>query len=738
MPAPTQFVFLLLFILNSLLNAQSTDATFDAFYANYLQGRLTNLGISEGYKGLSAAVLVPGQGIWSGTYGNSEPNETLTPNMRLGMASNSKAVTAGLILRLQDEGFFDLDDPIGNYLSTYEHVDSTITIRQLLTHTTGLFDFINDWTSATSNEYSNNPNRLWSLDQLIATIGPAESAAGLRYSYSNTNFLLLGKLAEVVTGESVRDLLHEYLFTPHQLGLRYPPYDNVFSGSWGNLWNSSGNSVSLSTFNQRGFLSFPATAGSVWSTPYEMVRWYDLLFGDELLSPASQQDLRDNDGAIAYGMGIRLRNTADRSIYYHAGAWGYRSYLIHDPSTGIALCLVSNQYGTSVGNAALALFEDVLAQRPANRNDIELLSPIPSGRSCNPAALFCIIKNAGTNAIQNANLDVKIDGQDQLTVPLDLGGELASGGQQFVSVDFDFSPWADGLTHQMELTTTLLDTIEQAVANNYRQTSFAIHADDAGVLSTPYQQDFEDSLALPADFITAQSSNILDWKPTTYAAATGKHSLARINYHDARIGQFYRFELPPLQLGDLAQSLSFAYAHANYPSVGREDLKGFISTDCGFTYVPLFELIGNDLATATATTDWFLPAADEWQRFTVDLGDYANETVIIRFELENQFGNHTFLDDIAIEATTQTRDPLGATTINVWPNPARDHFQLSTPAGTPLASVRLHNQLGQLVREFSPAQRHFSLRNQRIPAGLYQLRCVDQAGNRYVHPLVIE
>ncbi|MEM9931685.1 MAG: serine hydrolase domain-containing protein, partial [Bacteroidota bacterium] len=369
------------------------------------------------------------QGIWVGTLGEADTGVPMEPDMRLGIASNSKAITAALILRLQDEGLISLEDRVSDYLDPHPHVDGDITLRQLMIHTSGLFDFLNDWTTATQNEYNADLNRNWTMEEILATIGPPLFSPGERHSYSNTNYLLLGMIAEAATEMDIRDLLHQYVFDPLDVDMAYPPTDDVFADAYADLF--VGGDFDLNPGQEATFLSFTATAGAVWATPYDMVRWYAALFGGDFLGQQGQMDLLGKDGAVAYGMGVRLQNTAGRSLYYHAGAWGYRSYNIYDPSTGISLCVITNQQGQSVGTLALNLLETVLDERPSLEVDLQVVEINPRGNDCtDPFAPEVLIRNTGTSELGAFTLMSRIDegpsdtSTVNLLVPLAVGEEL--------------------------------------------------------------------------------------------------------------------------------------------------------------------------------------------------------------------------------------------------------------------------------------------------------------------------
>jgi D-alanyl-D-alanine carboxypeptidase len=736
---PYRFLVFLCFLIlfNTLrLEAQPTTEDFDPFFADQLQDKLNEIGTAGDYRGLSAAVLVPGQGIWTGTYGLAAANTPLETNMRLGIASNTKAITAALILKLQDAGLLHLDDPIADYLPPYPQVDGNITIRQLLTHTSGLFDFINDWSAATQDAYNSDPDVIWTLQELVNTLGDPVFAAGSQHAYSNSNYLVAGLVAEAAGGADLHLLLHQYIFQPLALAMAYPPTDDPFAQAYANLWSSSGNSTSLDENGSRTFLTFPASAGAVWATPYDMVRWYNALFGTAFLSANSQAELRNNDGYIAYGMGIRMRNELGRSLYYHAGAWGFRSYMVHDPATGISLCLISNQYSTSVVSPAIDLLSTVLDQRPAESYDLAIVDVIPNTTNCQTTTPLAILKNEGTETIYNLQLIFGIDDNSMDTLAINIENGLAAGAQSFIPLNYPLTAFVDGQKHQLHLFVSL-DTEEAQTANNQRSVSFILPHNEG--LSLPYLEDFEEDLTIPSTFISLQNKNVLDWRITKFTASSGDQSLARINYYDANIEARYAFDLPLINLGSTGAQLQFDYAHANYPGVGREDLRAYISTDCGLSFIPLFELPGNELATTIPSTSIFLPEPSDWQTYSIDLSAYANSSVSIRFELENQFGNMTYLDHLRVDvATTTTTTIVANDTYRIGPNPARAFTRLHWSSSAQPVMVKLFNSLGQVVQVYYPEQHDQVLivQRQNNPAGTYWLSIHQQNDQQYLLPVI--
>lgn len=369
-------LFLALTVFVYTAKTQVTDPSFDPALAQTLQALTDNAGKS--YKGLSVAVDIPGQGRWIGSYGVSKGGAAIKPDMRFCIASCSKTFVAGLCLKLQDEGLLHLDDSIGTYLPYMKHVNPGITVRQLLSHQSGLFDFYNDASYRTLKTYNNNPDSLWTSKAVLATIGAPHFQPGQGYRYSNTNFLVAALVCEAAGGDSFRNLLHQYIIEP--LGLSKTAYpaggDQIFDAPWAKLFDSS--SPRPSPERDEAFSSFIQAAGGIWSTADDLATWFRQLFGNDFLSPYAQEQLRQVT-RFNYSLGMRA-NIAEGGIrHYHSGAWGYRSIVLYDANSGIVVSVLSNLRGKSVNGLAIQLLEAAVNMMPRKAVEIaaiEVKKPI--------------------------------------------------------------------------------------------------------------------------------------------------------------------------------------------------------------------------------------------------------------------------------------------------------------------------------------------------------------------------
>jgi len=150
-----------------------------------------------GVRGVSAAIVFPDKEVWTGTSGISHDTISIKSDMLFGIGSITKNVTAALALQLQEEGLLGLEDPLSKWLPTYPYVDSTITIRQLLGHTSGLYMFWDNqeiWDALKADR-----TKVWSPEEVLSYIKEPYFAPGEGFRYSNTNYLLAAMIIEKAT-----------------------------------------------------------------------------------------------------------------------------------------------------------------------------------------------------------------------------------------------------------------------------------------------------------------------------------------------------------------------------------------------------------------------------------------------------------------------------------------------------------------------------------------------------------
>jgi D-alanyl-D-alanine carboxypeptidase len=147
----------------------------------------------------------------------SRRDHTLTPTDRFRMGSNTKTMVATVIMQLVAEHRLALTDPVEKWLPGAIPNGGAITLRMLLDHTSGLFNYLDD--PAVLKAFTGQDPRLWTPRQVLAAAmaHPPLFAPGTQYSYSNTNYLVLGLIAEKATGKNLADLVQQRIAAPLHL-----------------------------------------------------------------------------------------------------------------------------------------------------------------------------------------------------------------------------------------------------------------------------------------------------------------------------------------------------------------------------------------------------------------------------------------------------------------------------------------------------------------------------------------
>ncbi len=300
--------------------------------------------------GAVVGVWVPGKGEWVEAFGEAdvEAGTEMAVGDKVRIASNTKTFTATLILLLAEEGLLALDDPLEKYVRSVPYGDQ-ITIRNLLDMTSGIFSFSED--EAFLEEFTADPlMEMAPQDSLdIALSHPPDFAPGQGWHYSDTNYELLGMIAEEVTGNDVEHEIEERIIVP--LGLEntsFPTTPDMPEGHAKGYVLASGGQLENYT---RVSPSVPWAGGAMISNLEDLKDWVEALAGGELLSDEMHgeqldwvniPELSNVDGK--YGLGIMSLG----GFRGHNGAiFGYNSTMMHLPENGATIVVLTNKSDNS-------------------------------------------------------------------------------------------------------------------------------------------------------------------------------------------------------------------------------------------------------------------------------------------------------------------------------------------------------------------------------------------------------
>jgi CubicO group peptidase (beta-lactamase class C family) len=293
----------------------------------------------------SIAVVKDGAIVLAKAYGKARlPDVDASPSMRYKIASNSKQLTAAAILLLAERHQLSLDDKVARFLPGLTAADR-ITIRNLLTHTSGYQDYY-------AEDYLLPEMRKDTTPQHILDVWgrkPLDFAPGTRWQYSNTNYVIAGRIVEQVSHMPLMAFLHQEIFD--RLGMKSPV---DIGGDWSAHDPTGYTTYGLGPAREvapeaRNWLW---AAGELGMTASDLARWDISLMQGEILSPASTRALTTQmtltDGtATGYALGLAVRQLANghRRWSHTGGASGFHSMNALYPDDRAAITVLTNGEG---------------------------------------------------------------------------------------------------------------------------------------------------------------------------------------------------------------------------------------------------------------------------------------------------------------------------------------------------------------------------------------------------------
>lgn len=291
--------------------------------------------------GAALVIVRGGQTVKTAAYGmaNLEWRAPATPETVFEIGSVTKQFTAAAILLLAQEGKLAVDDKISRHLKDTPESWSRISIRHLLTHTSGLTNY----TGLGGFEVTRHLTQAQFISQIAAH--PLDFPPGEKWSYCNTGYNLLGYIIENVSGKSYGDFLEQNLFAP--LGMsattQRDPRALLPLRASGYETNRAGQLI-----NRNSDVTDVYSAGALVSTVGNLAKWNAALETDKILTAASRAQMwtpvKLNDGTThAYGFGWFLEPWQGHANIGHSGSTsGFSASLQRFPETGLTVILLTN------------------------------------------------------------------------------------------------------------------------------------------------------------------------------------------------------------------------------------------------------------------------------------------------------------------------------------------------------------------------------------------------------------
>lgn len=299
-------------------------------------------------------------------YANLEWQVPNSPEAKFRLGSITKQFTAASILLLEQRGKLKTDDPVKKYLPDAPAAWDKITIYNLLTHTSGIPSFTGFPDYQSTEAIATTP------EKLVARFRnkPLDFAPGEKWSYSNSGYVLLGYLIEKISGQSYIDFLQQNVLKP--LGMNDSGYD---SNSSIILHRAYGYSPGPNGPVNAGYIdmSIPFSAGALYATTHDLLRWEEGLFGGKVLSPASLKKMttpfKEN---YACGLFVQAVN-GHLKIEHGGGIEGFNTDLAYYPDDKLTIAVLGNLNGGAPDAIAAQLAAVVHGEKvvlPSERKEI--------------------------------------------------------------------------------------------------------------------------------------------------------------------------------------------------------------------------------------------------------------------------------------------------------------------------------------------------------------------------------
>lgn len=306
------FVTMFCAVTSQAASDSSLDARIDAAAREWLT--------TTGAPSVSIAVVQNSETTYTRAYGNAQlaPDRAATPSMRYAIDSVSKEFTAAAVLLLVEQGKLSLDDTIGRWIPDLGEA-SRVTVRELLTHTSGLRDF---WPQDFVPPEMLRPTSTAAIIDEWAR-RPLDFEPGTDWQYSNTGYVVAGAIVEKLSGERLMDFLRERIFS--RLGMNRVTEDDSHPLPAGDPVGYTRQGLGPARPAPKEGAGWLFAAAELAMTPSDLARWDVSLMNRSLLKPSSYDAALERvtlkDGTRKdYGLGLDIQRVQGRTRIGHGGA----------------------------------------------------------------------------------------------------------------------------------------------------------------------------------------------------------------------------------------------------------------------------------------------------------------------------------------------------------------------------------------------------------------------------------
>ena len=298
----------------------------------------------------------------------SIPN-TIDTKFRIG--SLTKQFTAAGILLLQERGKLSVNDPVSKYVSDLPNAWSTVTIKNLLTHSSGIPNFTGVPGFRAYELQSHTPEESVSL----VRDKPLEFEPGTKFYYSNTNYVLLGEVIEHVSGMPYATFLRQNIFIPAGMNDTGVDVDSAIIPKRAQGYESTPDGFKRT---EAISMSVPFSAGFLYSTVGDLLKWERCLSAGKIITAASLCSMT-TAGLGEYGMGLFIRTVDGHQLITHDGTiQGFESSLNYYPERQLTIVVLGNVRTDAPLRIAAQLGKVAFGEKITLNSDRQIVQVEPS------------------------------------------------------------------------------------------------------------------------------------------------------------------------------------------------------------------------------------------------------------------------------------------------------------------------------------------------------------------------
>lgn len=326
-------------------------------YYRQLSGFFDTALLNKGFNG-SILIAKDGEVIYEKYSGKIDlrKKDSLTSTTPMHIASTSKTFTAIAILRLVQENKLSLDDSLEKFFPNFPYAG--VTVKMLLTHRSGIPNYLY---FMSNNKWGILPNKKWNrqyatnhdvVKMMYEKRPDPTGTPGTRFSYCNTNFLLLAMIIEKISGTTFPDFMRQHFFEPLQM-------KNTFIFTLKDTLTATASFTNNGTYWSYDFLDATYGDKNVYSTPQDLLKWDQALYTDQvigkpLLDSAFAPHSFEKQSVHNYGFGWRLQLLPNgKKVVYHFGKWhGANAAFTRLMDEKVTIIILGNRFNRAIYDAA--------------------------------------------------------------------------------------------------------------------------------------------------------------------------------------------------------------------------------------------------------------------------------------------------------------------------------------------------------------------------------------------------